>query len=82
MEGVWTCIAGGRVLKIATFEGSGFLGRYLEVICFKDLLFVLWKCLLPLRNLGKKNIQQPFLMKTLYLFLYTYLHLRIYYIIY
>ena len=24
--GVGTCIAGGRVLKIGTFEGSGYLG--------------------------------------------------------
>ena len=29
---VWTCIAGVWVLKIATFEGSGFLGIY--VFCF------------------------------------------------
>ena len=26
-RGVWTCIAGVRVLKIAIFEGSGFLGN-------------------------------------------------------
>ena len=30
---VWTCIAGVWVLKIATFEGSGFLGIYVFVFC-------------------------------------------------
>ena len=29
--GVGTCIAGVRVLKIGTFEGSGYLGLYIYI---------------------------------------------------
>ena len=31
---VWTCIAGFRVLKIAAFEGTGYLGLVSETVCY------------------------------------------------
>ena len=33
---VWTCIAGVWVLKIATFEGSGFLGQKKNILIKGD----------------------------------------------
>ena len=45
MEGFWTCIARVRVLKIAIFDGSGFLGGmnvWLFVLWFDAMLWKLW----------------------------------------
>ena len=67
LEGFWTCIAGVWVLKIATFEGSGFSGHHecsemswpWELYSYMNILhqevFNLWAFEAPERFASKKQ---------------------------